>query len=257
MSQLLQNNGLLWFRSRLEAQMQMSQHSWAVFSLSFANFRLSLPFFCLRSAWSQKIMSQMSQRTFTRTTTAHIHRIPDVLVQKLQNVPLITAWNSGYPQTTFCSWTLWQWFSPVFCFTLNLSPNQASPSCCIAANDPHSSPVRPLQHLSLLRPLDPGGTHTRWPLHIKISARGRLHQVGVGGEHFQKVLWGAITVMCYITHEANKSLEMNIQKLYCFSIAWVLKFAVLIWNSCRIMSGCFQPFCSGSILSTKTSQPSN
>lgn len=36
-------------------------------------------------------MSQMSQQTFTGTTTAHIHRIPDVLVQKRQNMLLITA----------------------------------------------------------------------------------------------------------------------------------------------------------------------
>lgn len=83
---------------KLEAQMQMSQRECAAllvrFSFNFPTFTSHSPL-CLWSGRSQKIMTVTSQRAFTLTTTEHIHGIPDVLVHKLQDMLLITTWNSA------------------------------------------------------------------------------------------------------------------------------------------------------------------
>lgn len=238
MSQFLQNNRPLWFRSRLEAQMQMSQHSWALFFPFICQLSPLTPLFFL---FTKRLESEDHDTDVWENIHPNNHSThsphSSCFSRKTTEYAANYRMKQWLPSDDFLLLNIVTVFLPRFLFPLNLSPNQASPSCCIAANDPHWSPVRPLQHLSLLRPLDPSGTHTRWHLHIKVSPPGRLHQAGVWGERFQKALWGAISIMCYITHEANESLEINIQTFYCFYIAWVLKFAVLICNSCRIMSG--------------------
>lgn len=92
-------------------------------------------------------MTLMSERAFTLPTTEPIHGIPDVFVWKLQDmlpITIETVQKNRDPGTILSFWppsdnllllNIVTAFLLPFLFPLNLSPNQPSPSCCIAANE--------------------------------------------------------------------------------------------------------------------------